>query len=66
MLEKQLDHLHFSLRCIQEGEEEKDAIKDALHTHIAWLRIGMDKYVSQKKKTLVFGLYVVNILGFRV
>ncbi len=52
MLEKQLDHLHFSLRCIQEGEEEKDAIKDALHTHIAWLRIGMDKYVSQKKKFL--------------
>jgi hypothetical protein len=64
MLEKQVDHLHFSLRCIQEGEEERDAIKDALHTHIAWLRIGMDKYVS-KQKTLVFGLYVVNILGFR-
>ena len=50
MLEKQLEHLHFSLRCIQEGEEERDAVEEALHTHIAWLRIGMDKYVSLRKK----------------
>ena len=49
MLDRQLDHLHFSLRCIREGEEERDAREEALHTHIAWLRIGMDKMLEQMR-----------------